>query len=220
MCFQCSFSQWEPSLCGYCGVRTKTECTPGQLCPFKSCMGPRERLAPDASHQCSQWAVDYEQAEVRGEERSSSQGETAGSRGSTHNSKHTVTISSPSLQIYLSVSFSFTERKTHTLEWCEAVNHKVFTLMRTCLLLLWGFSTPWKIRGLAPLHTLIYRNIQFPSRCSLYVLSSITSLISADSHGKVTKRTEAGWCLFFCEAYILQLTICMKDLFYIKIQEF
>lgn len=58
MCFQCSFSQWELSLCGYCGVRTETERTPGQLCPFKSCTGPRERLAPDASHQCSQWAMD------------------------------------------------------------------------------------------------------------------------------------------------------------------
>lgn len=80
--------------------------TPGQLCLFKSCTGPRKRLAPVSSHQCSHRAMDQEQAEVRGEERSSSQGEMAGSQGSTHNSKHTVSISSLSPQRYLSLSAS------------------------------------------------------------------------------------------------------------------
>lgn len=103
--------------------RAEKEHTPRQLCPFNSLTGPRKRLTPDA------FPLGYgleEQAGVKGEERSCSQREKAGSQASRHDSKYTVDTVN-----------TVEEQNTHCwlmgirILWCEpqSVNstHNIFT---------------------------------------------------------------------------------------------
>lgn len=81
-------SQWEPSFCGYCGVRTERERAPRQLCPFKSCAGAEGKAR--ARRRTSVFPVGYGLGAGRGQRRGEVRfpGERAGSRGSSgHNSR-------------------------------------------------------------------------------------------------------------------------------------
>lgn len=132
-------SQWEPSVCCYCGVRTQTEETPGWLCPFRAQFGRGEggeRGSRQTPRFCfPKWAVDQEQGEVRGSPSQRERQET-GAVGITQHLQqfHLFFISSGTNISPPSISAPPTGRAKGSGQFYD-VNHRVFTLGRTCLLL-------------------------------------------------------------------------------------
>lgn len=101
-------SQWEPSFCGYCGVRTERERAPRQLCPFKSCAGAEGKAR--ARRPTSVFPVGYGLGAGRGQRRGEVRfpGERAGSRGrSGHNSRTLQPKKNIKIYIYLYIYVSF-----------------------------------------------------------------------------------------------------------------
>lgn len=124
-------SQWEPSVCRYCGVRTQREETPAWLCPFRAGGGGQK------PHSCfPKWTAGEEQGEVRG---SPSQEGRPGAKlvGITQR----FAAHSSVFFILSSTNISPTGRAEGSGQFYD-VNCRVFTLLRTCLLL--KISLKWR----------------------------------------------------------------------------
>lgn len=112
----------------------QTEETPGWLCPFRA-EGGEGRSSRQPPHSCfPKWAVDQEQGEVRGSP--SQEGKPgAGVVGITRRSRqtHHFFMSSSTNISPPSISAPHAGRVEGSGRFYD-VNHRVFTLLRTCLL--------------------------------------------------------------------------------------